>query len=75
MKFTETSVTGAYVLDVNRIGDDRGYFGRLWCEKEMQDMGLVHAIKQSNIGFSPTAGTLRGLHYQEAPHQEVKIIR
>ena len=75
MKFTETSVAGAYVLDVNRIGDDRGYFGRLWCEKELKDMGLVHEIKQSNIGFSPKAGTLRGLHYQTAPHQEVKIVR
>ncbi len=75
MKFTETSVAGAYVLDVNRIGDDRGYFGRLWCEKEMEDMGLVHVIRQSNIGFSPKAGTLRGLHYQTAPHQEVKIVR
>ena len=75
MKFTETSVQGAYVLDVNRIGDDRGYFGRLWCEKEMQDKGLVSVIKQSNIGFSPMAGTLRGLHYQKSPHQEVKIVR
>lgn len=75
MKFTETTVSGAYVIDVNRIGDERGYFGRLWCEKEMADMGLVACIRQSNIGFSPLAGTLRGLHYQTSPHQEVKIIR
>ncbi|MEM7081353.1 MAG: dTDP-4-dehydrorhamnose 3,5-epimerase family protein [Pseudomonadota bacterium] len=75
MKFTETSVAGAYVLDVNRIGDDRGYFGRLWCEKELKDMGLVDTIRQSNIGFSPKAGTLRGLHYQTPPHEEVKIVR
>ena len=75
MKFTETSVKGAYIIDVNRIGDDRGYFGRLWCEKEMQDKGLVSEIKQVNVGFSPIKGTLRGLHYQTAPHQEVKIVR
>jgi len=75
MKFTETSVAGAYVIDVNRIGDDRGYFGRLWCQKEMKEMGLVANIDQSNIGFSPIAGTLRGLHFQTAPHQEVKIVR
>nr|WP_297403603.1 dTDP-4-dehydrorhamnose 3,5-epimerase family protein [uncultured Marinobacter sp.] len=75
MIFTETSVAGAYVIDVKRIGDDRGFFGRLWCEKEMADMGLVSVIRQSNIGVSPQAGTLRGLHYQTPPHQEVKIIR
>jgi dTDP-4-dehydrorhamnose 3,5-epimerase len=75
MKFTETPVQGAYIIDVNRIGDDRGYFGRLWCEKEMQHMGLVSHIKQVNVGFSPIKGTLRGLHYQSKPHQEVKIVR
>ncbi len=75
MIFTKTSVAGAYLIDVKRIGDDRGFFGRLWCEKEMADMGLVSRICQSNIGVSTRAGTLRGLHYQRAPHQEVKIIR
>lgn len=75
MKFTETRVHGAYVIDVQRIGDHRGYFGRLWCEKEMQEMGLVSQIKQANTGFSPMKGTLRGLHYQTPPHQEVKIVR
>ena len=75
MKFEETPVKGAYVIDVNRIGDSRGYFGRLWCERELAEHGLVSHIKQSNIGFSPEAGTLRGLHYQKEPHQEVKIVR
>lgn len=75
MKFTPTNVDGAYLIDVNRIGDDRGYFGRLWCENEMSAQGLVATIKQSNVGFSPIKGTLRGLHYQTAPHQEVKIVR
>lgn len=75
MKFTKTPVHGAYVIDVDRIGDDRGYFGRLWCEKEMRDKGLTSHIKQSNVGFSPEAGTLRGLHYQRHPKEEVKIVR
>lgn len=75
MIFTQTSVAGAYVIDVKRIGDDRGFFGRLWCEKEMAEMGLVSRICQSNIGVSSKAGTLRGLHYQRDPYQEVKIIR
>lgn len=75
MIFTETEISGSYLIDVKRIGDDRGFFGRLWCEREMEEMGLVYSIKQSNIGVSPLKGTLRGLHYQTAPHQEVKIIR
>lgn len=75
MEFTETPVAGAYVIDVKRLGDERGFFGRLWCEREMAEMGLVAKIAQSNIGFSPTAGTLRGLHYQTPPHEEVKIVR
>lgn len=75
MIFTETEISGSYLIDVKRIGDDRGFFGRLWCEREMEEMGLVSSIKQSNIGVSPLKGTLRGLHYQTAPHQEVKIIR
>jgi dTDP-4-dehydrorhamnose 3,5-epimerase len=75
MKFSETPVAGAYVIDVDRIGDSRGYFGRLWCEKELQEQGLVSLIRQSNIGFSPDAGTLRGLHYQRPPFEEVKIVR
>lgn len=75
MIFTETEISGSYLIDVKRIGDERGFFGRLWCEREMEEMGLVSTIKQSNIGVSPLKGTLRGLHYQTAPHQEVKIIR
>mgnify|MGYP001627807474 FL=1 len=75
MIFTETEISGSYLIDVKRIGDDRGFFGRLWCEREMEEMGLVSSIKQSNIGVSPLKGTLRGLHYQTAPHQEVKTIR
>ena len=75
MIFTETEISGSYLIDVKRIGDERGFFGRLWCEKEMEEIGLVSTIKQSNIGVSPLKGSLRRLHYQTAPHQEVKIIR
>jgi len=75
MIFNETAVHGAYTIDVNRIGDERGYFGRLWCQKELNDMGLKSHICQSNVGFSPVKGTLRGLHFQRAPHAEVKIVR
>lgn len=75
MKFTPAPIHGAYVIDVKRIADDRGYFGRLWCKKEFDEHGLVSTIVQSNIGVSKSTGTLRGLHYQKAPHEEVKIVR
>jgi dTDP-4-dehydrorhamnose 3,5-epimerase len=75
MKFAPTSVQGAFVIDVDRIGDSRGYFGRLWCARELSEMGLTARIQQSNVGFSPNKGTLRGLHYQLPPHEEVKIVR
>jgi dTDP-4-dehydrorhamnose 3,5-epimerase len=75
MKFTKTSIDGAYIIDVTRIGDDRGFFGRLWCQKEFEEMGLIASICQSNIGVSSKAGTLRGLHFQKSPYQEVKIVR
>jgi dTDP-4-dehydrorhamnose 3,5-epimerase len=75
MKFTETPIAGAYIIEVDRIGDDRGHFGRLWCEREYQEVGLVAKIVQSNIGVNPFAGTQRGLHYQKAPHLEAKIVR
>ena len=75
MKFRKTPVDGAYVIDVDKIGDSRGFFGRLWCEREIAEQGLLPRIRQCNVGFSPRSGTLRGLHYQRAPHQEVKIVR
>ena len=75
MKFTPAPISGAYVIDVKRIEDDRGFFGRLWCQKEFDDQGLKSVIAQSNIGVSKTKGTLRGLHYQRPPYQEVKIVR
>jgi dTDP-4-dehydrorhamnose 3,5-epimerase len=75
MKFTEAPIKGAYIIDVNRIGDDRGYFGRLWCQNEFEELGLIAHIRQSNIGVNKRAGTLRGLHYQTAPHLEAKIVR
>jgi dTDP-4-dehydrorhamnose 3,5-epimerase len=75
MNFEETAVGGAFVISTNRIGDARGYFGRLWCSTTVGERGLETKIDQTNVGFSPRAGTLRGLHYQRQPHEEVKVIR
>ena len=75
MKFQKTPVEGAFVIRVNRIEDSRGYFGRLWCSNTLRKKGLEAKIEQTNVGFSPKPGTLRGLHYQRPPHEEVKVMR
>jgi dTDP-4-dehydrorhamnose 3,5-epimerase len=71
--FEEMRVAGAFLIKPERRSDDRGHFARLWCQKELSDRGLVARIEQINSGFSPASGTLRGMHYQEPPHSEVKI--
>ena len=75
MKFTETKLKGAYLVEIQKIGDERGFFGRAWCQKEFEEMGLNAGIKQINTSFSSQKGTLRGLHYQTDPYQEVKFVR
>jgi len=75
MRFNETPLKGAYLIEVAKIGDERGFFGRSWCKKEMQDAGLDADIAQINTSLSRSKGTLRGLHFQVAPHQESKMIR
>lgn len=75
MKFLGTGLAGAYVIEPEPKADHRGFFGRIWCEDELAALGLETNIVQSNVGFSRLKGTLRGLHYQAAPHAEVKIVR
>jgi dTDP-4-dehydrorhamnose 3,5-epimerase len=75
MIFTETKLKGAFVIEIKKIGDDRGFFGRSWCKREMEEHGLDATIAQINTSFSKFKGTLRGLHFQIAPYQECKMIR
>jgi len=75
MIFTETPLKGAFVIEISKIGDERGFFGRSWCKNEMQEAGLNADIVQINTSLSRYKGTLRGLHYQIAPYQECKMIR
>jgi len=75
MKFTETNIEGVYLIEIDRIEDNRGFFGRVWCRHEFAKHGLDNRIVQVNVGFSPKVGTLRGMHYQRAPHAEVKLVR
>lgn len=75
MQFEEGSVTGAFILRPEHRVDERGYFARVHCEKELADHKLEGGVCQINTGFSPRAGTLRGMHYQTGAHAEVKIMR
>ena len=75
MIFTETSLPGVYLIDIEPLEDSRGFFARGWCQKEFEAHDLDPVISQMNISFNPHAGTLRGLHYQLEPFAETKTIR
>ena len=75
MKFFESKLKGAYLIEIEKLEDDRGFLERAWCCKEFEEMGLNADIKQINTSFSPQKGTLRGLHYQIDSHREAKFIR
>jgi dTDP-4-dehydrorhamnose 3,5-epimerase len=75
VKFSQGTIAGLMIVDLEPIEDHRGFFARSWCEKEFAEHGLVGEWVQSNIQFSPQAGTMRGLHYQLPPHTEIKLAR
>lgn len=75
MQFTETPVVGAYVIDLEKRGDERGFFARVFCEREFADHHLPPTFVQVNNSLSADRGTLRGLHYQLPPHAETKLVR
>ena len=75
MIFTETTLKGAFVIDPEPASDERGMFARVWCEKEFEMHGLSPRWVQSSISVNRRKGTLRGMHYQAAPNQEVKLVR
>jgi len=73
--FTETKLKGAFILDLERREDDRGFFARAFCQKEFADHGLKPLIAQANIAYNKTKGTLRGMHFQYPPQAETKLVR
>lgn len=75
MIFTKTKLPGVFLIELEPRLDDRGFFARQWCADELARAGLDHRIAQINTARSVAAGTLRGLHYQKAPHSEVKLVR
>ena len=75
MKFYETELKGAYIIELEKFEDDRGFFTRMWDKKIMQDQGLKSDLVQMSFSFSKKKGTLRGMHFQKEPFREVKIVK
>jgi dTDP-4-dehydrorhamnose 3,5-epimerase len=74
VRFTETQLRGAFVIDIERIADERGFFARTWCRDELRRAGLVVELAQCSISYNRKARTLRGMHYQADPFPETKIV-
>ena len=75
MVFWETKLPGAFVIELQKHEDERGFFARAWCQKEFEARGLNPRTVQCNISFNKLKGTLRGMHYQIVPCAEAKLVR
>jgi len=75
MKFIETRLKGAFIIEPERLEDERGFFARTFCHEEFEAHGLNHIFMQCNISYNKHKGTLRGMHYQVAPMAEAKLVR
>jgi len=75
MRFTETRLAGAFLIDLERREDNRGFFARTFCQNEFADHGLNTTIAQANLAFNRYRGTLRGMHFQFPPKAESKLVR
>ncbi len=75
MIYTESRIAGAWIIDITRIEDHRGFFAMTWLPHELSERGMNPALAQCNIAFNLKKGTLRGMHFQHAPHAQAKIIR
>jgi dTDP-4-dehydrorhamnose 3,5-epimerase len=73
--FLETFLKGAFLIDVEKREDDRGFFARTFCQREFAEHGLEAHVAQCNISFNERKGTLRGMHYQVPPFEEAKLVR
>jgi len=75
LKFCKTPLQDVYVIELDRLEDDRGFYARGWCQREFSENGMKLPFVQANMSFSKKKGTLRGMHYQEQPHYEAKLMR
>jgi dTDP-4-dehydrorhamnose 3,5-epimerase len=75
MIFAETKLKGAFIIQPEKLEDERGFFARTWCKRELEAHGLNPNLVQCNISFNKKGATLRGMHHQAAPHEEAKLVR
>ncbi len=75
MIFAETALAGAFIVHLEELDDSRGFFARTWCRDEFEEHGLDGSLVQCNVSYNHRKGTLRGMHYQAVPHEEVKLVR
>ncbi len=75
MRFRETGLPGAYLVEIEPHADERGFFARTWCEREFGAQGLAARMVQASVSFNRKKGTLRGLHFQTAPRREARLVR
>src|SRR5580693_7347958 len=75
MKFRSVPLSGACVIDLEPIADERGFFARTWCAQEFRLHGLNPSLAQCSVSFNERRGTLRGMHYQDEPYPEAKLVR
>lgn len=75
MIFEETKLARAFIIKLEKLEDERGFFARAWCQKEFDDAGINSRIVQANLSYNEKKGTLRGMHYQVSPYQEAKLVR
>jgi dTDP-4-dehydrorhamnose 3,5-epimerase len=73
--FKETEIKGAFLIEPEKSQDQRGYFARIWCQRELAAHGLDSRLAQCSVSYNRKRATLRGMHYQVAPHQESKLVR
>jgi len=75
MRFTETRLKGAYIIELDPSQDERGFFAMSWSREEFSKRGLNDKLVECNVSFNAKKGTLRGMHYQLAPHAQAKLVR
>ena len=75
MKFIETKLKGAFIIELERLEDERGFFARTFCQRDFEEHGLNPKVVQCNMSFNGKKGTLRGMHYQAFPYEEAKLVR
>ncbi len=75
MKFEQTKLEGAWIIDINKLDDERGFFARTFCQREFVEHGLNTRVAQCNVSYNKQMGTLRGMHLQVTPFQEAKLVQ